>query len=106
MEYSLAHKRYDMKMGLRFILCLPAVFVWLAAASFAVKWFGHIARGTITYGNERATVMVPLLSGLAVVGAMGCLVAVAMTCLGIIKLRWQTLVFCAGLLLLLSIAGD
>ena len=106
MEQALEHKKCDMNKGFLFVLCLPGVCVWLAAASFALKWFGHIARGTITYGNERAAIMVPLLSGFALLGAMGCLVAVVMTCLGIIKMRWQTLIFFAGLLLLLSIAGD
>ena len=106
MDHTLAHKKCDMNRGLRLILCLPSVFVWLAATCFAVKWFGHMARGTITYGNERAAVMVPLLSGLALVGALGCLVALGMTCFGRMKLRWQTLIFCAGLILLFLIAGD
>jgi len=106
MDHTLVHKKCDMNKGLRFVLCLPGVFVWLAAASFALKWFGHMARGTITYGNERAAVMVPLLSGLALVGALGCLVALAMTYFGRMKLRWQILIFCAGLILLLLIAGD
>lgn len=106
MEHTLLHKQTGMNIGLRFVLCLPAVFVWLAAACFALKWFGHIARGTITYGNQRAAVMVPLLSSLALVGALGSLVALAMTCFGRMKLRWQILIFCAGLILLLSIAGD
>ena len=94
MEPTLAQKKGEMNIGLRLILCLPSVFVWLAAACFALKWFGHIARGTITYGNERAAVMVPLLSGLALVGALGSLVALAMTCFGRMKLRWQILIFC------------
>ena len=106
MEHTLAHKQTGMNIGLRLILCLPAVFVWLAAASFAFKWFGHIARGTITYGNQRAAVMVPLLSGLALVGALGSLVVLVLTCFGRMKLRWQGIIFLAGLLLLLSIAGD
>jgi Co/Zn/Cd efflux system component len=106
MGHTLAHKRCGMNKGFRVVLCLPGVCVWLAAASFALKWFGHMARGTITYGNERAAIMVPLLSGLALVGALVCLVALAMTCLGRIKLRWQILVFCAGLTLLFLIVGD
>ena len=106
MENTLAHKLGDMNIGLRLILCLPSVFVWLAAACFAFKWFGHMARGTITYGNERAAIMVPLLSSMALVGALGSLVAVAMTCFGKMKLRWQGIIFFAGLLFLLSIAGD
>ena len=106
MEKTLTQKKGDMNIGLRLILCLPAVFVWLAAACFAFKWFVYMARGTITYGNQRAAVMVPLLSSLALVGALGSLVAVAMTCLGKMKLQWQTLIFCAGLILLWSIAGD
>jgi len=106
METTIANKQGDMNIGLRLILCLPAVCVWLTAACFALKWFGHMARGTITYGNERAAIMVPLLSGLALVGALGSLVALAMTCFAKMKLRWQTLIFFAGLILLLSIAGD
>jgi Co/Zn/Cd efflux system component len=106
MEQSLTQKQGNMNIGLRFILCIPAACVWLAAAYFAFKWFGHMARGTITYGNERAAVMVPFLSGLALVGAVVSLVAVAMTCLGKMKLRWQGILFCAGLILLWSIAGD
>jgi len=106
MEKTLTHKPGDMNIGLRLILCMPAVFVWLAAACFAFKWFGHMARGTITYGDQRAAVMVPLLSSLALVGALGSLVAVGLTCFGKMKLRWQILIFCAGLILLLSIAGD
>ena len=106
MDHTLAHKKCDMNKGFRFVSCLPGVFVWLAAACFALKWFGHMARGTITYGNERAAIMVPLLSGLALVGALGSLFVLAMTCFGKIKLRWQILVFCAGLILLFLIAGD
>ena len=106
MEPTLAQTKGEMNKGLRFVLCLPAVCVWLAAACFALRWFGHIAIGTITYGNERAAVMVPLLSGLALVGALGSLVALALTCFGKMKLRWQILIFCAGLILLFSIAGD
>jgi len=106
MGKTLTHKQSDMNIGLRLILCLPSVFVWLAAASFAFKWFGHMARGTITYGNERAAIMVPLLSSLALVGALGSLVALGMTCFGKMKLRWQGVLFCAGLILLWSIAGD
>jgi len=106
MEKTLTHKPGDMNIGLRFVLCLPAVCVWLAAAYFALKWFGHMARGTITYGNERAAIMVPLLSGLALVGALGSLVAVGLTCFGKMKLRWQGIIFCAGLIFLWSIAGN
>lgn len=106
METTIANKQGDMNTGLRLIFCLPAVCVWLAAASFALKWFGHIARGTITYGNERAAVIVPFLSGLVLVGALVSLVAVAMTFFGRMKLRWQGVLFCAGLILLWSIAGN
>jgi hypothetical protein len=106
METTIAHKQGDMNISLRLILCLPAVCVWLAAAYFALKWFGHMARGTITYGNGAAAILVPVLSSLAFVGALGSFVAVGLTCFGKMKLRWQTLIFCAGLILLWSIAGD
>lgn len=106
METTIAHKQDDMNTGLRLILCLPAVCVWLAAAYFAFKWFGHMARGTITYGDGAAAILVPVLSSLALVGALGSLVAVVMTYFGKMKLRWQTLIFCAGLILLWSIVGN
>ena len=106
MEKALAQKQGGMNIYLRLILCLPSVCVWLTAACFAFKWFGHIAGGTITYGNERAAVMVPLLSGLALVGALASLVVLAMTFFDKIKLGWQILLFMAGLILLFSIAGD
>ena len=106
METTIANKQGDMNTGLRLILCLPAVCVWLAAAYFALKWFGHMARGTITYGNGSVAILVPVLSSLAFVGALGSFVAVGMTCFGKMKLRWQGVLFCAGLILLWSIAGD
>ncbi len=106
METTIANKQGDMNTGLRLILCLPAVCVWLAGAYFALKWFGHMARGTITYGNGAAAILVPVLSSLAFVGALGSFVAVGMTCFVKMKLRWQTLIFCAGLILLWSIAGN
>ena len=106
METTIANKKGDMNTGLRLIFCLPAVCVWMAAAYFAFKWFGHMARGTITYGDGVAAIMVPLLSSLAFVGALGSFVAVGLTCFGKMKLRWQTLIFCAGLILLWSIAGN
>jgi hypothetical protein len=106
MEKTLTHKQDDMSIGLRLILCLPAVCVWLSAAYFALKWFGHMARGTITYGNEVAAILLPILSGLAFVGVLGSLAAAVMTCFGKMKLRWQVIILCAGLIVLWSIAGD
>jgi hypothetical protein len=50
--------------------------------------------------------MVPLLSSLALVGALASLVVLTMTCFGKVKLHWQILLFIAGLILLFSIAGD
>jgi len=106
MEKTLEHKQGDMNTGLRIILCLPGVCVWLSAAYFALKWFGHMARGTITYANEAAAILLPILSILAFVGVIGALAAVIITCSGKMKLRWQGVIFCAGLIVLLSIAGD
>lgn len=105
MERALTHKQ-DMNIGLRLILCLPAVCVWLSATYFAFKWFSHMVRGTITYGSEAAAILVPMLSSLAFVGVVGSIVAVVMTCFGKMKLRWQGIIFCAGLIFLWSIAGN
>jgi hypothetical protein len=88
METTIANKQGDMNTGLRLILCLPAVCVWSAVAYFAFKWFGHMARGTITYANATAAILVPVLSSLALVGALGSFVAFGMTCFGKLKLRW------------------
>ena len=106
MEKALTHKQGDMNIGLRVILCLPGVCVWLSAAYFALKWFSHMARGTITYGNEAAAILLPILSSLAFVGVFGSLAAVVMSCFGKMKLRWQGIIFCAGLIVLWSIAGN
>jgi hypothetical protein len=105
MEKALTHRR-DLNLGLHLILCLPAVCVWLSATYFAFKWFSHMLRGTISYSNSTAAVLVPLLSSMALVGALGSCIVVVMTCFGKIKLRWQILIFLAGLILLWSIAGN
>lgn len=106
MEKTLVQKQGGMSVGLRLVLCLPAVCVWLSAAYFALKWFTHMARSTITYGNETAAILLPILSILAVVGVPVSFIAVVMTCFGKMKLRWQGIIFCAGLIVLWSIAGD
>jgi hypothetical protein len=106
MEIPIAKNQGGVNTGLRLVLCLPAVCVWLATAYFALKWFGHMTRGTITYANAASAILVPVLSGLAFVGALGSLVVAAMTFFGRMKLRWQILIFCAGLILLWSIAGN
>ena len=106
MEQTLEHKQGDMNTGLRIILCLPGVCVWLFAAYFAFKWFSHIARGTITYGNEVTAILLPILSVLAFLGFLGSLAAAVMTCFGKMKLRSQGIIFCAGLIVLWLIAGD
>ena len=106
MKETLAHKQSYMSTGLRVILCLPGVCVWLSAAYFALKWFTHMARGTITYGNEATAILLPILSILAFIGVLGSLAAAAMTGFGKMKLRWQVIIFCAGLIVLWSIAGD
>ena len=88
MNTIIAKKQGGVNTGLRLIFCLPAICVWLAASYFALKWFGHMTRGTITYGSGAAAILVPVLSGLTFVGALGSLVVVAMTCFGKTKLRW------------------
>ncbi len=106
MEKTPEHKQSDMNKWLRVILSLPGVCVWLYAAYFAFKWFGHIARGTISYGSETAAVLLPILSILAFAGAIGSIAAIVMTFSGKMNLRWQGVIFCAGLIVLWSIAGD
>jgi len=106
MEKALEHKQNDANIGLRVILCLGGVCVWLYAAYFALKWLGHIARGTISYGSETAAILLPILSILVFAGAIGSIAAAVMTFSGKIKLRWQVIIFCAGLIVLWAIAGN
>jgi len=37
---------------------------------FALKWFGHMANGTISYNGRTSAVVVPALSGLVLLGAV------------------------------------
>ena len=106
MEQTPGYKQGNMNKWLRAILCLPGVCVWLCAADFAFKWFGHIARGTISYGSETAAILLPILSIAALAGAIGSIAAIAMTFSGKMNLRWQGVILCAGLIVLWSIAGD
>ena len=36
-----------MKTALRTIIGIASVCIWMYAAYFALKWFGHMAEGTI-----------------------------------------------------------
>jgi len=56
----MAYKKGNMNIGSQLIFCLPTVCVWLCAAYFALKWFGHMAKGTITYGTGATAILLPI----------------------------------------------
>ncbi len=94
-----------MKAVSRTIIGITSVCIWLYAAYFALKWFGHMANGTITYNGSTAAVVVPVLSGLALLGAVGSLVLLIMTRYGKVKPSWQPVMLLLGIVMCLLIQG-
>jgi hypothetical protein len=95
-----------MKAVGRMIIGIGSVCIWLYASFFALKWFGHIADGTITYSGMTAAVAVPLLSGLALLGAVASVILLILTTYGKVKPFWQPVMLFLGILLWLLIQGD
>ena len=94
-----------MKAVSRTIIGITSVCIWLYAAYFALKWFGHMVNGTITYNDKTAAVVVPVLSGLALLGAVGSLILLIMTRYGKVKPFWQTMMLFLGIVISLFIQG-
>jgi len=94
-----------MKAVSRTIIGIASVCIWLYAAYFALKWFGHMANGTITYNDRTAAVVVPVLSGLALLGAVGSLILLIMTRYGKVKPFWQPVMLFLGIVICLLIQG-
>jgi len=95
-----------MKTTLRTIIGIASVCIWTYAAYFALKWFGHMARGTISYNGRTTTVVLKALSGLTLVGAVGSVILFIMTRYGKIRSFWTTVMLFLGTLFLLLIQGD
>ncbi len=94
-----------MKAFSRTIIGIASVCIWLYAAYFALKWFGHMANGTITYNDSTTAVVVPVLSGLAILGAVGSLILLIMTRYGKVKPFWQPVMLFLGIVMCLLIQG-
>jgi len=94
-----------MKAVSRTIIGIASVCIWLYAAYFALKWFGHMANGTITYNGRTAAVVVPVLSGLALLGAVSSVTLLIMTRFGKVRTFWQTVLLFLGIILSLLIQG-
>ena len=94
-----------MKAVSRTIIGITSVCIWLYAAYFALKWFGHMANGTITFNGRTAAVVVPVLSGLALLGAVGSVTLLIMTRFAKVKPFWQTMMLVLGIVMCLLIQG-
>ena len=68
-----------MKTALRTIIGIASVCIWMYAAYFALKWFGHMANGTISYNGRTTAVVAPALSGLVLLGAACSVIMFIMT---------------------------
>ncbi len=64
-----------------------------------------MANGTITYNGSTAAVVVPVLSGLALLGAVGSLVLLIMIRYGKVKPFWQPVMLLLGIVICLLIQG-
>jgi hypothetical protein len=95
-----------MKTTLRTIIGIASVCIWIYAAYFALKWFGHMADGTISYNGRASAVVVPALSGLILLGAVGSVILFIMTRYGKIRSFWTTVMLVLGAFFWLLIQGD
>jgi hypothetical protein len=95
-----------MKTALRTIIGIASVCIWMYAAYFALKWFGHMANGTISYNGRTSAVMVPALSGLALLGTVCSVILFIMTRNGKIRPFWTTVMMVLGILMWFLIKGD
>ncbi len=94
-----------MKTALRTIIGISSVCIWMYAGYFALKWFGHMAEGTISYNGRAAAVVVPALSGLVLLGAACSVILFIMTRYGKIRPFWMTVMMFLGIFFCLLIPG-
>jgi len=95
-----------MKTALRSIIGIASVCIWMYATYFALKWFGHMADGTISYNGRTSAVVVPALCGLVLLGAVCSVIMFIMTRYGKIRSFWTTVMLVLGTLFFLLIQGD
>lgn len=94
-----------MKTALRTIIGIASVCIWMYAGYFALKWFGHMAEGTISYNGRTSAVVVPALSGLVLLGAVCSVILLIMTRYGKIRPFWTTVMLVLGTLFYFLIQG-
>ena len=83
-----------------------SILPWIVACVFALKWFEHMASGTISYGSELDGTV---LHGLCVIAFVGFALTMALAVMSFkwnIKIKWQAILFIAGLLSFWSIVGN
>ena len=95
-----------MKAALRTIIGIVSVCIWMFAAYFALKWFGHMADGTISYNGRTSAVVVPALSGLVLLGAVCSVILFIMSRYGKIRPLWTTVMTFLGIFMWFLIKGD
>lgn len=95
-----------MKTMSRNIIGIASVCIWMYAAYFALKWFGHIAHGTISYNGRTSAVVVPALSGLVLLGAVCSVILFIMTRYDKIRPFWTSVMLVSGIFMWFLIKGD
>jgi len=95
-----------MKTALHTIIDIASVCIWMYAGYFALKWFGHMADGTISYNGRAAAFVVPALSGLVLLGAACSIILFIMTRYSKIRPFWTMVMMFLGMLFCLLIQGD
>ena len=88
------------------VIGVCSILPWLLASGFAMKWFSHMAKGTISYGSEASKVMLQGFSLLAFVGLAGAIILCIASFKWKPQTKWQVVLFFAGMILLLCIVGD
>ena len=95
-----------MKNITRILACIPGLFFWLTASFFALKLLGHIAQGSITFGNSSTAVFLPILCVLVLAATAAGILFAAVTIYGKFRLRWQWASFTFAFLSFWLICGD
>ena len=95
-----------MKAALGTIIDIASVCIWMYAGYFALKWFGHMADGTISYNGRVAAVVVPALSGLVLLGAVCSVILFIMIRYGKIRPFWTKVMLVLGILMWFLIKGN
>ncbi len=95
-----------MKTALRTIIDISSVCIWIYAAYFALKWFGHMANGTISYNGRISAIVVPALSGIVLLGTVCSVILLIMAKYGKVKSFWQPVMLVLGILFWFLIQGD